>query len=162
MTQSVRILGVDTSLRSTGFGVVEARGSSFSALDYGVLKSPARDSKSGCLKRLNEGISEVVERWKPEAAAIEGVFFCKNVKTSVVLGEARGVVIAVCAVAGLAIYEYAPRRVKQAVVGFGSAGKEQVRKMVMSLLALVPGVNLVALWMLAYGRWPAVDDADEA
>lgn len=75
-------------------------------------------------------------RGKPDAVALEGGFFCKNVKTAVILGEARGVVIAACAGAGVPVYEYSPRRVKQAVVGFGNAGKEQVQKMVMAILRL--------------------------
>ena len=79
---------------------------------------------------------EVIDRTRPEAAAIEGIFFCKNIKTVMMLGEARGVVIAACAVKGVPVYEYAPRRVKQAVVGFGGAEKGQVARMVMSLLAL--------------------------
>lgn len=79
---------------------------------------------------------EVIDRTRPDAAAIEGVFFCKNIKTVLMLGEARGVVIAACAVRGIPVYEYAPRRVKQAVVGIGSAEKAQVAKMVMTLLAL--------------------------
>jgi len=66
--------------------------------------------------------------------AIEGVFFCKNPKTAVILGEARGAVIAACTIAGLPMHEYAPRRVKQAVVGFGAAGKDQVRNMVARIL----------------------------
>jgi len=85
---------------------------------------------------LNEGVADIIDRTEPSAAAIEGVFYCKNVKTALILGEARGAAIAACAAKGLPIYEYAPRRVKQAVVGFGSASKEQVRKMVMTILAL--------------------------
>ena len=78
----------------------------------------------------------MMDRTRPEAVAIEGVFFCKNAATVVKLGEARGAVIALCAGNNLPVYEYAPRRVKQSVVGFGGAEKEQVRKMVMTLLAL--------------------------
>jgi crossover junction endodeoxyribonuclease RuvC len=132
----IRILGIDTSLRSTGVGVVAAAGSRMSAVEYGAIRIPARAPLSECLKRLNRGIVEIIERTRPEAVAIEGVFFSKNANTAVILGEARGVVIAACAFQGLPIYEYAPRRVKQAVVGFGAAEKEQVRKMVMSLLGL--------------------------
>ena len=131
-----RVLGIDTSLRSTGLAVVEGRGTRFVPVEYGNLHMPQRLALSECLKGIHEGILDLVARAEPVAVAIEGVFFSRNVKTSVILGEARGAAIAACAAAGLPIYEYAPRRVKQAVVGFGGAGKEQVRKMVMSLLGL--------------------------
>jgi crossover junction endodeoxyribonuclease RuvC len=134
--KAIRILGIDTSLRSTGVGVVAAEGSRMSAVEYGTLKNPARRALSECLTCLSAGIVEIIDRTGPEAAAIEGAFFSKNANTAMILGEARGVVIAACAARGIPVYEYAPRRVKQAVVGFGGAEKEQVRKMVMSLLAL--------------------------
>lgn len=133
---TIRILGIDTSLRSTGVGVVDAVGSRQSAVEYGAIRIPAAVSLSECLKRLHHGIVDIIDRTRPEAAAIEGIFFCKNANTAVVLGEARGVVIAACAEKGLPVYEYAPRRVKQAIVGNGAAEKMQVRKMVMALLAL--------------------------
>lgn len=134
--KAIRILGIDASLRSTGVGVVEAGGSKLSAVECGALKTPAGKPLSECLRRLSRGITDVIERTGPEAAAIEGVFFCKNVKTAVTLGETRGAAIAACAAHGLPVYEYSPRKVKQAVVGFGAASKEQVRKMVMSLLGM--------------------------
>jgi len=131
-----RVLGIDASLRATGIGVVEVRGNSFSAVEQATLRSTARVRLSECLARIHRGIVDVVERTAPTTAAIESAFFCKNVKTAMILGEARGVAIEACSGLGLPVYEYAPRRVKQAVVGYGSAGKEQVRKMVMSILAL--------------------------
>ena len=133
---AIRILGIDTSLRSTGVAVVAAAGSRMSAVEYGAIRIPQKLPLSECLKRLSIGIEDLIERTRPEAAAIEGVFFSKNANTAVILGEARGVVIAACAKNGLPVYEYAPRRVKQAIVGFGGAEKTQVRKMVMSLLNL--------------------------
>lgn len=132
----MRVLGIDTSLRSTGVAVVESRGSALVAVEHGALRTRAQAPLSECLKHLSLGVEEIIGRAAPEAVAIEGVFYCKNVKTSVILGEARGAVIAACARRGLPVYEYEPRRVKQAVVGFGAAGKEQVRTMVMRLLAL--------------------------
>jgi len=132
----MRVLGIDTSLRSTGLAVVEGRGSALTAVEHGRIHNPDRLALSECLRRLDAGIREIVGRREPEAVAIEDIFFCKNVRTAVVLGEARGVVIAACASAGLPIFEYAPRRVKQAVVGFGAADKSQVRRMVMAILKL--------------------------
>jgi len=116
--------------------VVEARGSRVCAIEYGKISIAARSRLSECLARLAQGLTEVIRRSGAEAAAVEGIFYCKNAKTALVLGEARGVAIATCTAHGLPVFEYAPRRVKQAVVGFGGADKQQVRSMVMSLLGL--------------------------
>ncbi len=129
-------MGIDTSLRSTGIGVVEATGSRLQYVDCGFLKTTPKLLHSECLKIIADGINKIIEETKPDAISIEGSFFYKNAKTAMVLGEARGVAIATCAAHGLPIYEYAPRRVKQAVVGFGNADKHQVAKMVMTLLNL--------------------------
>lgn len=131
-----RVLAVDTALRSTGVGVVEACGNRLSAVEYGTVRNPATRRLSACLAELQRGVAEVIDRTAPDAVALEGVFFCKNARTAMVLGEARGAVIALCAGRGLPIYEYAPRKVKQAVVGYGAADKSQVGRMVMSLLGL--------------------------
>jgi crossover junction endodeoxyribonuclease RuvC len=135
-TETTRVLGIDTSLRSTGVAVVEACGSRLVAVEYGALKVPAGRPISECLRRIAEGIGDIIERTAPRAVALEGAFFSKNAQTAMILGEARGVAIATCAARGLPVYEYAPRRVKQALVGFGAAEKAQVRRMVMKLLNL--------------------------
>ncbi len=135
-TGFIRVLGVDTSLRSTGFGVVDCEGSRLKAVEYGAIKAPRTLSLSECLHKINTGVTGVIERLSPAAVAIEGVFFSKNVKTTLMLGEARGAVITACTIKSIPVYEYAPRSVKQAVVGFGGAEKDQVARMVMSLLAL--------------------------
>ena len=84
----MRVLGIDTSLRSTGVGIVEADGSRLSAVEAGVLRSPTKATLSACLTNLQEGLQELIERTHPEAVAIEGVFYCKNVKTALLLGQA--------------------------------------------------------------------------
>jgi len=132
----VRVLGIDTSLRSSGLGVVEAVGSSLRLLHQQTVATPARHPLSECLRRLDEALRLLLDQQKPAAAALEGIFYCKNVKTAVILGEARGVVIARCAAAAVPVFEYPPRRVKQALVGHGDAEKEQVARMVMRLLGL--------------------------
>ncbi len=133
---AVRILGVDTSLRSTGAAVVEANGNRLTAVDGRRLKMSRTWLVSRCLLELRDGISAMIEATQPEAVSIEGIFFSKNARTAMVLGQARGVVIATAAGAGLPVFEYAPRRVKQAVVGYGTASKEQVSTMVMRMLKL--------------------------
>lgn len=115
---------------------MEGAGTRLRAVESGTIKTSSPWPLSRCLARLREGIEEAIERTGPAAAAIEGVFFCRNARTALTLGEARGVALSVCIGRGLPVYEYAPRRVKQAVVGYGGAGKEQVQRMVMKLLAL--------------------------
>ena len=132
----IRILGIDTSLRSTGVGVIEGRGSEIRAVAYGRIHNKPKVPHSLCLGNIFNSITELVEAHKPDCAAIEGAFFAKNAKTAMVLGQARGVAIAACASKGLAITEHSPRKVKSSVVGTGTAQKDQVAKMVMRLLNL--------------------------
>lgn len=127
---------MDTSLRSCGYAVVEQRGSAMQALDHGHVRNPSKLGVADCLAAIGVRIDELLDAYAPGSVAIEGIFFCKNVKTAMRLGEARGVVIVAAARRGLPVYEYAPRRVKQAVVGYGQADKSQVRRMVQSLLHL--------------------------
>ena len=131
-----RVLGVDTSLRNTGLAVVARRGSSLKALWHGTVHVPSQRPLSDCLKMLHDQVNECLAAMTPAAVAIEGIFFCKFAKTALLLGHARGVVIACCAAAGLPVYEYEPRRVKQAVVGYGAASKLQMQSMMQSMLRL--------------------------
>ena len=130
------ILGVDTSLRSTGFGVVETKGSRLVALDYGNIPNAAKLPLSECLKRIHAKIAELITAWNPDVLSVEKVIYGKNANTMLVLGEARGAVIVAGSDAGKPIYEYEPRRAKMAVCGNGLAEKEQVQRMVKTLLAL--------------------------
>lgn len=132
----MKVLGIDTALRCTGLGVVEARSGRFVALEYGLVRNSARAPHSACLGRLHAEVSAWLARHQPAAAALEGGFFFKNAQTALILGEARGAVIAACAGAGVPIFEYAPRLAKQAVTGFGGAQKDAVGKMIRALLAL--------------------------
>jgi len=129
-------MGMDMSLRSSGLAVIESAGPVLKTVEYRVIKNPPGRPVSECLLHVFRGVLDVLERCRPPAAAIEGIFFCKNFKTAVALGEARGAAIAACATAGVPVFEYPPRRVKQAVVGYGAAGKGQVQKMVMAILKL--------------------------
>jgi crossover junction endodeoxyribonuclease RuvC len=132
----MRVLGIDTSLRSTGVGVIESLAGKTVAIECGRIHNPDRICLSECLRRIDVGIRDLIQRTKPDLASIEDIFFAKNAHTSMVLGEARGVVIAACATSGIPIYQYEPRRVKQSITGSGAAEKAQVRKMVMVLLGL--------------------------
>lgn len=130
------VLGVDTSLRSTGFGILEIAGTRLRALEYGNIPNKRELPVSACLVNIHSKISQLVERWRPDEASIEKVIYGKNANTMMILGEARGAVIAAAAAASVPIYEYEPRRVKMAVCGNGLAEKEQIQRMVKTLLAL--------------------------
>ena len=131
-----RILGIDTSLRSSGVAVIEAVGNRFTPLFYGLVKNPSPMPRSACLGHIRTDLAALIAEFRPLAAAIEGIFYAKNVRTAMILCHARGVAVDTCAAAGLPVYEYEPRRVKQAVVGRGGATKEQIQRMVTALLGL--------------------------
>lgn len=131
-----RFLGIDTALRTTGFGVIDMDARQPRAIDYGVIKTARGQRLSECLRRLAGGVRELLDRYAPDAAVVEGAFYSRNVKTAMLLGAARGAVIAVLAEHGTVTYEYAPRRVKQAVCGHGNASKEQVALLVGRHLSL--------------------------
>jgi crossover junction endodeoxyribonuclease RuvC len=133
----MRVLGIDTSLRCTGLGVVEREGVHWRAVDFGLIRNAASLPRSSCLHRIHMGVADFIGRTKPDEVALEAGFFARNARTAMILGEARGVVIAAASAAGLPTYEHSPRRVKQAVVGFGGAQKIQVARMIMRLLGLL-------------------------
>ncbi len=152
MPPPLRILGIDTSLRSTGVAVIQSDGIRHQAVTYGRIHAPASWPRSQCLVQLQEQIADVIVKEKPDTVAIEGIFFCKNIKTAFILGEARGTVICTCASAGLPVYEYAPRKVKQGVVGSGAADKSQVAIMIKNLFGLkeVPQNDAADALAIAY------------
>jgi len=131
-----RILGIDAALRMTGFGAVEASGSAIAGIEHGVIANPAARPVAECLLHLRRRLLDVIERVRPAAAAVEGVFYCRNPRTSISLGAARGAVLIACAESGLPVYEYTAREIKQSVTGRGSATKEQVARMVVAMLGL--------------------------
>ncbi len=130
------ILGVDTSLRSTGYGVLEVVGNRLRALDYGNIPNKPKLPVSACLIAIHTKIAALIAAWKPDVVSVEKVIYGKNANTMLVLGEARGAVIVSAATANLPIYEYEPRRVKMAVCGNGMAEKFQIQRMVKTLLNL--------------------------
>jgi crossover junction endodeoxyribonuclease RuvC len=132
----MRVLGIDASLRGTGLAVVEQQGSRTASRHWEVVKISAKAPHSECLRMIRERMEAVLSAQRPDAAAVEGGFFFKNAKVAMVLGEVRGVVISCCAAAGVPVFEYSPRRAKQNITGWGAAPKEQVARMVMSVLGL--------------------------
>lgn len=132
-----RVLAIDPSLRSTGYAVLERVGAGKPrALDYGTVRNSDRMLQSGCLVAIRERISDLIAEYRPECVAFEAVIFVQSYRTAIVLGCARGAALVAAAEKGLPVYEYAPRRVKQAIVGRGGAEKAQVGFMVRALLGL--------------------------
>lgn len=131
-----RVLAIDPALRKTGYAVVEQQGRELRAIAYGTIVNPPKRLPSGCLVAIREKLNEVIAAYQPTVCAIEATIYVQSLKTAIVLGAARGAALLAAAEHGLAIYEYAPREVKQAAVGRGAAAKEQVAFMIRSLLRL--------------------------
>lgn len=134
--RGVIILGIDPGLAIVGWGVVEYKSTRFRTVAYGSVQTPAGMKTEERLKLIYEGICELIEKYHPEAMAIEELFFNTNVTTGIRVAEARGVILLAARQAGLEIQEYTPLQVKQAVVGYGRAEKKQVITMVTMLLGL--------------------------
>lgn len=130
------ILGIDTSLRSTGYGVLAVNGSRLTMVECGNIKNAPKLPLTACLKAIHAKVCELIAAHSPDVMAIESVIYGKNAGTMLVLGEARGAVLTAAADAGLPVYEYEPRRMKKAVCGNGLAEKEQIQRMVKTLLGL--------------------------
>ena len=132
----MKVLGIDTSLRSTGYGVLVAEGSRLACLDAGNIRNAPHATLTACLHAIHARVAELIAAHAPDVMAIESVIYGKNAGTMLVLGEARGAVIVAAAEAHVPVYEYEPRRVKMAVCGNGLAEKIQIQRMVKTLLAL--------------------------
>jgi len=132
----VVILGIDPGLAIVGWGIVEYKSTRFRTVAYGSVQTPAGMRTEERLKLIYEGICELIKKYRPDAMAIEELFFNTNVTTGIRVAEARGVILLAARQAGLEIQEYTPLQVKQAVVGYGRAEKKQVITMVTMLLGL--------------------------
>lgn len=130
------ILGVDTALRCTGYGVLSVNNDSFKTIDCGVIKNHKDLPHSKCLVRLYNGIQELVKTFKVDVAAIEGAFFGKNVRTTMILGYARGAVMTALSSLDIPMYAYSPKEVKMSAGGTGTASKEQVAIIMSSVLGI--------------------------
>jgi len=130
------ILGLDPSLRGTGYGVIRVARPHPLALAHGTVICPGTWTHSRCLVKIAQTLRDVLRDFQPSVCVVEGLFYAQNLQTAIVMGEARGAALAAIAEAGLEIYELAPRKVKQAIVGYGAAQKFAVAKMVQRLLNL--------------------------
>jgi crossover junction endodeoxyribonuclease RuvC len=130
------VLGIDPSLRGTGYGVIRNASRTPELLAQGTVKCAASLTRVQCLARIAETVRKVIRDCSPTVCIVEGLFFAQNLQTALIMGEARGASLVAAAEAGLEVYEIAPRKVKQAVVGYGAAQKLAVAKMVQRMLRL--------------------------
>ena len=132
----MRILGIDPGYAIVGYGVLDCEGIRFRAVDYGVITTPAKIPIEDRLQMIYDRINALIKRYRPEAMAVEELFFHTNHTTAIPVAEARGIILLCAKQNGVEIFEYTPLQVKQAVVGYGRAEKQQVIAMTTALLSL--------------------------
>lgn len=136
MEKIKRVIGVDPGLTITGFGILDYKGGQIRTVAFGTIKPPVKESLPNRLEYLNSHMTELLEKFEPNAFAIEDTFFSQNVKSALLLGQARGVLLLAAASKGIPSMDYAPRKIKQSVVGNGAADKTQVQYMVQQILKM--------------------------
>ena len=124
----MRILGIDPGYAILGYGIIDVEGNHFKAIEYGAVTTEAGMDMPDRLKVLYNGLMEIIDKYNPQQASIEELFFNTNNKTAILVGQARGVAILACANSGLEIFEYTPLQIKQGLVGYGRADKKQTPK----------------------------------
>lgn len=132
----MRVLGIDPGSETTGWGVVEGTARKYHLVAFGAVRAGPRERFAARLLKISEGVEDLLMRFEPDVCSIEEAFFAVNAQTALKLGQVRGVVLLAAERARVEIAEYAPRLVKQTVVGYGAAEKHQVQEMVRVLLAL--------------------------
>ena len=130
------ILGIDPGYGIVGWGVIEKKGFAFRPIAYGAIKTPPKTDMTLRLGQIYDDLCAIIEKYKPDQMAVEELFFNTNITTGIMVAQARGVILLAAQRHGLAVGEYTPLQVKQAVVGYGRAEKKQVIAMVTSLLRL--------------------------
>jgi crossover junction endodeoxyribonuclease RuvC len=130
------IIGIDPSLRGTGFGIIQTANPHPRTLTHGTISCPQTWQRSRCLARISEIVRAEIRKFRPTVCVVEGIFYAQNLQTAMIMGEARGAALAAVAESGIEIFEIAPRKVKQAIAGYGAAQKSAVAKMVQRLLNL--------------------------
>lgn len=130
------ILGIDPGYATVGYGVVKVQNSRYQSLEHGAVVTKAEEEFGRRLEIIYERIGEILANWKPDSVSIEKLFFTNNKTTAIGVAEARGVILLAAQKAGVAVYEYTPMQVKQAVTGYGQAKKPQVMEMTRRLLCL--------------------------
>ena len=130
----MRILGIDPGFAITGFSVIDYQGNKFKLVTSGAILTEAHTSFPLRLEKIHDELNDIITKFKPEAMAIEELFFNNNAKTAINVAQARGVLLVTAKMNNIPIYEYTPLQVKQAVVGYGRADKVQVQRMIKMIL----------------------------
>jgi crossover junction endodeoxyribonuclease RuvC len=136
LKSNLTILGIDPGLADTGFGVIEKNGNELNVLSFGVIKTKAQQPTEQRLIEIEEGLEKIIKKYQPQIIGVEKLFFCKNVKTALAVGQARGVVVLVAGKNCLKLHEFTPLQVKQALTSYGKADKNQIQQMVKVILKL--------------------------
>jgi len=137
----MRVLGIDPSLQSTGFGIIEYSNNTYSVLSSGVIKPSRKKLFHHKINEIRARLEELIKAYEPEEVAIENPFYAQNIKTAIALGQVRGATLVAVASHDCSLHEYSPLEIKKAVTGYGQADKNQVREMVKTLLN-IPGEKL--------------------
>ena len=140
----MRILGIDPGLTKTGFGIIDVQNENLKVVDYGIIKPKLKDKLEKRLLTIFQDISEIIKEYKPTIICIEEVFYGKNFKSALLLGQARGAAMVSAASENITIFEYSAKKIKQSVTGNGNANKEQVKFMVTSILNINNNIGLDA------------------
>ncbi|MFA5188209.1 MAG: crossover junction endodeoxyribonuclease RuvC [Patescibacteria group bacterium] len=136
MPNEIIILGVDPGVATTGFAFIKETGKNNQILDFGIISTSPRQKFPERLKYIHQSLNKLIKKYRPDVIAVEQLFFCKNVKTALQVGQARGVILLTAILNKLPLYEFTPLQVKQSVCGYGKADKRQVQAMVKILLNL--------------------------
>jgi crossover junction endodeoxyribonuclease RuvC len=132
----VIILGIDPGTAITGYGLIEATGNHCRLLDYGCVRTAPSLPPPERLEKLHRAMRQLLQEGQPEQVAVEKLFFNRNATTAIPVGQARGVLLLACAQSGLTVAEYTPLQIKQTIVGYGRAEKQQIQFMVARLLRM--------------------------
>ena len=147
----MRVLAIDPAVRNTGYAVVEGGAREARAVTYDVIRVPAKIPQSGALSAIRTHLCAIIRQYEPEEVAVEGIIYVQSHRTAISMGAARAAALIAAADHGLPVFEYSPKKVKQAVVGRGSADKSQVAFMVRALLGLAETPPADAADALAIG-----------
>jgi crossover junction endodeoxyribonuclease RuvC len=130
----MRVLGIDPSIQSTGFGIIEYSNNTYTVINCGVIKPSRRKLFHHKINEIKSRLDELIAEFEPDEVAIENPFYAQNIKTALTLGQVRGATLVAVASHNCSLYEYSPLEIKKAVTGYGQADKNQVRMMVQTLL----------------------------
>lgn len=134
LTKPTTILGIDPGLADTGFGIIKVWNNNLTLVDFGCITTKAGERLPARLGEIAHDLNLIIKKYKPDFVAIEEIFFCKNVKTALKVGQSKGAILLTCQNNHLEIHEYTPLQVKQALSGYGRAEKNQIQQMVKMIL----------------------------